>query len=90
MQFWEGAAQLGLTKWRFGWESPNRENGFINSGFSERSLGHASSTGCSLWLEPELGAHVILLTNALFPAKNNRKIDAFREEFHRAILRVLR
>lgn len=89
-QFWEGSATTVSDHWRFGWETPHKENGFNGCGFSPRSVGHACSTGCSLWLEPELGIHILLLTNTLFPSRNNRKIYSFREEYHRNVLKLLR
>lgn len=71
--------------WRFGWESPNKDNGMTDSA---TAVGCSGFTGCSLWLEPQEGLSIALLSNRVHPTRNNKKIRTFRPELHAAILKA--
>ena len=86
---WAGVEGLEGS-WKYGWDSPSAENGMDHSGLSERAVGCCGFTGCSLWVEPERGLDVILLTNRIHPTRANRKIFSFRSELHQAVLQVVR
>jgi CubicO group peptidase (beta-lactamase class C family) len=73
-------------KWRFGWEGPNEDNRMIEGGMSPFAVGHSGFTGCSLWLEPELGLDIILMTNRIHPSRNNKKILDYRPKIHEAVI----
>lgn len=73
-----------------GWDRPSKENGMIESGLSPQAVGQNGFTGCSLWLEPQEGLEIILLSNRVHPTRNNKKIFSFRPEIHHAILDALR
>ena len=55
-----------------GWDTPS---GRSSSGhfFSPRSFGHTGYTGTSMWMDPERGLFVILLTNRVNPTAENQK-----------------
>jgi len=57
-----------------GWDTPSKGS---SSGkyFSPRSFGHTGFTGTSIWIDPERGLYVILLTNRVDPTRaNNRHV----------------
>lgn len=55
-----------------GWDTPS---GNSSSGryFSPRSFGHTGFTGTSIWIDPERGLFVILLTNRVNPKRDNSR-----------------
>ncbi len=89
-QFCQGPVLGSQASWRFGWDSPSRDNGISEIGFSERSFGHNGLTGCSIWIDPEKAIDVILMTNRINPTRTNRKIQTFRAELHKTILPAVR
>ena len=56
---------------------------------SPRSFGHTGYTGTSLWIDPERGAYVVLLTNRVHPARGNDAIAAVRPALHDAVIEDL-
>ncbi|CAN5875835.1 N/A [soil metagenome] len=60
-----------------GWDTPS---GRSSAGrfFSPRSFGHTGYTGTSIWMDPERGLFVILLTNRVNPTSDNLKIAPLR------------
>lgn len=89
--FW--SAPAGADKheggFRFGWDTPSKDNGLLGSGLSADAVGHSSFTGCSMWLEPAHEISIILLSNRVHPSRSNKKIFGFRGELHRVILEAL-
>jgi len=55
-----------------GWDTPA---GSSSAGryFSPRSFGHTGFTGTSIWIDPERGLFVILLTNRVNPVRDNTR-----------------
>lgn len=47
--------------------------------FSRSSFGHSGWTGVSLWIDPEMDAYLVLLTNAIHP-DGHKDLKAFRYE----------
>lgn len=41
--------------------------------FGPRSFGHTGFTGTSLWIDPDTGLFVILLSNRVYPTRNNTR-----------------
>lgn len=57
-----------------GWDTPSGESS-AGHYFSPRSFGHTGYTGTSLWMDPERGVFIILLTTRVNPtAENNRHV----------------
>ena len=77
------------STFRAGWETPTRENGMADIGLSQHAVGMNGFTGCSLWIEPEKGINITLFTNRIHPSRHNKKINAFRGEFHAAVIKAL-
>lgn len=60
-----------------GWDTPS---GGSSAGryFSPRSFGHTGFTGTSIWVDPERGLFVVLLTNRVNPTRANMRHEALR------------
>lgn len=89
-QFWRRPFEESHDSWRFGWDSPGRDNGMADSKLSPDAIGICGFTGCSFWLEPQRGIEILLLSNRVHPSRSNKKILAFRPEIHDAVLDALK
>ena len=56
-----------------GWDTKSA-SGYSSAGshFGPNSFGHTGFTGTSLWVDPDTGLYVILLTNRVYPTRDNR------------------
>ena len=84
-----------------GWDTPTNGTaarssspgtpGYSSAGtlFSARSFGHTGFTGTSLWIDPERGLFVILLTNRVHPSRQNDAIRQVRADVADAVVRAL-
>lgn len=68
-----------------GWDTPSGPKPAFGSSFSSKSVGHLGYTGTSLWIDPERGIAVTLLSNRVHPRRDNEKIKEFRYRFHQAL-----
>jgi CubicO group peptidase (beta-lactamase class C family) len=68
---WTAPQTRGSSR-ALGWDTPSKGS---SSGdyFSPRSFGHTGFTGTSIWIDPERGVYVILLTNRVDPTRNNNR-----------------
>jgi CubicO group peptidase (beta-lactamase class C family) len=66
-----------LSRRALGWETPTGTNS-AGTRLSRSSFGHTGFTGTSLWMDPERGVYVILLTNRVNPTRMNTKIGRVR------------
>jgi CubicO group peptidase (beta-lactamase class C family) len=73
---WTSPQTLGSSR-AIGWDTPS---GRSSAGryFGPRSFGHTGYTGTSIWVDPERGLFVILLTNRVDPTSENEKHVALR------------
>jgi CubicO group peptidase (beta-lactamase class C family) len=57
-----------------GWDTRS-PSGYTVAGrfFGPRSFGHPGDTGTSLWIDPDAGAFVVLLSNRTEPPKRDRR-----------------
>jgi CubicO group peptidase (beta-lactamase class C family) len=71
-----------------GWDTPAPRS---SSGdyFSASSYGHTGFTGTSIWIDPERGLFVILLTNRVNPTSENQKHVALRRAVADAVQRAI-
>jgi CubicO group peptidase (beta-lactamase class C family) len=56
---------------------------------SSRAFGHPGFTGTSLWIDPQLGVYIVLLTNRVHPSDPNDAIRSVRPAFHDAVMEGL-
>lgn len=67
-----------------GWDTPS-ENSSAGHYFSFRSFGHTGFTGTSIWIDPERGVFVVLLTNRVNPTRANLRHEALRRDIADAV-----
>lgn len=72
-----------------GWDVPTPPS---SSGqyFGPRSIGHLGYAGTSLWIDPDQGLAIVLLTNRTWPDRSSDAIRQVRPAFHDAIVEALR
>jgi CubicO group peptidase (beta-lactamase class C family) len=56
---------------------------------SPTAIGHTGFTGTSLWIDPDRGLYVVLLTNRVHPVRTNEALPALRPLLHDAIVSCL-
>lgn len=59
------------------------------SRMSPRAFGHTGFTGTSLWIDPDRGVYVVLLTNRVHPSRANDAIKQVRPAVHDAVMDAL-
>ena len=76
-----------------GWDTPSRTSsgGPSSAGdhFSASSFGHTGFTGTSIWVDPERELFAVLLTNRVYPTRENDGIFRLRPAFHDAVIAAL-
>jgi CubicO group peptidase (beta-lactamase class C family) len=65
------APQVAGSSRALGWDTP-APGSSAGRFFGPRSFGHTGYTGTSLWIDPERGLFVVLLTNRVNPTAENR------------------
>jgi uncharacterized protein YbbC (DUF1343 family) len=70
-------ARQGRSSRALGWDTPSPGSS-AGRYFSPRSFGHTGFTGTSLWLDPERGVLVVLLTNRVHPTRANLRHEPLR------------
>ena len=80
---WTAAADAGSSR-ALGWDTPALHSS-AGRFFSPRSYGHTGFTGTSIWTDPERGVWVILLTNRVYPTRNNAKLGPLRRVISDAV-----
>lgn len=80
--FWRPSGVPG-SAFRLGWDGPSAK-GYRSAGhhFGPHAVGHLGFTGCSIWLEPEQGYWIVLLSNRVHPRTDNQQIRQFRPLLH--------
>jgi CubicO group peptidase (beta-lactamase class C family) len=98
--FTERAGVPGSSR-AIGWDTATDETGRRSStpgqpGYSSagsllspRSFGHTGFTGTSMWMDPDRGLYVILLTNRVHPTRENNQIREVRAQVADAVVRAL-
>ena len=62
---WTSPQDVGSSR-ALGWDTPSAVSS-AGRFFSPRSFGHTGFTGTSIWIDPERGLFVVLLTNRVNP-----------------------
>ncbi len=84
---WSEQARGGDGHFLGGWDTPSGELSSAGRGFSAgRTVGHLGFTGTSLWIERRSGTVAVLLTNRVYPSRENPRIKALRVAFHEAVI----
>lgn len=68
-----------------GWDTKSPEGSSAGKYFDITSYGHTGYTGTSVWTDPTKNLFVILLTNRVYPTRNNNKLSKYRPLIHDAV-----
>ncbi|MCA0376484.1 MAG: beta-lactamase family protein [Gemmatimonadetes bacterium] len=74
-----------VSKRALGWETPTGRNS-AGTRLSPVAFGHTGFTGTSLWMDPQRGVFVLLLTNRVNPTRNNTKVGGVRTALADAVV----
>jgi len=72
-----------------GWDTKSPEGSSSGKYFDLSSYGHTGYTGTSVWTDPTKNLFVILLTNRVYPTRNNNKLSIVRPLIHDAIYQAV-
>ncbi|HEX2984078.1 MAG TPA: serine hydrolase [Ignavibacteriales bacterium] len=72
-----------------GWDTKSAEKSSAGHYFSMNSFGHTGFTGTSVWVDKDNGLFVILLTNRVYPTRNNSKLNSIRPKIHDAVFKAV-
>lgn len=72
-----------------GWDTPS-EGSSAGTKLSAHAFGHTGFTGTSIWLDPDRGLFIILLTNRVHPTRANTRIFAVRRRVAEMVVEALR
>lgn len=84
-QFTQPARIDPRSRRAFGWDKPSPIS-MTGIHFTDASYGHSGFTGTTIWIDPSQDVFVILLTNRVYPTRENRKIGRFRPAFHDIVM----
>jgi CubicO group peptidase (beta-lactamase class C family) len=71
--------QPGTGTRALGWDTPGRPGtSMFGNRASDRSFGHTGYTGTSIWIDPDLGTWVVLLTNRTYDTEGNNRMQPLR------------
>ncbi|HEX8692072.1 MAG TPA: serine hydrolase [Longimicrobium sp.] len=82
------AKQEGAGTRALGWDTPARASS-AGGWVSARSYGHTGYTGTSLWIDPERGLFVVLLTNRTYATGTSGQIYDLRRAVANAAARAI-
>jgi beta-N-acetylhexosaminidase len=88
LQSFTARQTIGNSARTLGWDVPF-DPAATGHYFSPQSFGHYGYTGTSLWLDPERGLFILLLTNRVNPTVENIKIRQVRPALHDAVFEAL-
>jgi CubicO group peptidase (beta-lactamase class C family) len=74
----------GGSRFALGWEMARPTNS-SGGAFTPTAFGHTGFTGTSMWLDPERGLYVVLLTNRLNPNSREQRHLKLRRDVHAAL-----
>ncbi len=79
------------TTWRLGWDTPSTGASSAGVTVSPSAYGHLGYTGTSVWIDPDLRAAAVLLTNRVHPSREpHQPIKQLRPAIHDAVWSWLR
>jgi beta-N-acetylhexosaminidase len=73
----------------YGWDIKGGNKPSCGNKFSDNSFGHTGFTGTSIWVDKEKQLFVILLSNRVYPSRNNNKHIRFRPLIHTKVVEAL-
>jgi CubicO group peptidase (beta-lactamase class C family) len=68
-----------LSSRALGWDTPSAGSS-AGTQLSSRAFGHTGFTGTSIWIDPAQDLFIILLTNRVYPTRQNEQILKVRPQ----------
>lgn len=72
-----------------GWDTPEADDPVFGSYFSSQAFCHTGFTGTSIAIDPKYDIVIILLTNRVYPTRENHRLRQFRPAFHNTVMEML-
>lgn len=86
-QLWAPSPVPGSSR-TLGWDRPTPGKSSTGQFWPAHSVGHLGFTGTSVWIEPQRGLVVALITNRVCPTRDNVRIRTLRPRLHDAVWRA--
>jgi CubicO group peptidase (beta-lactamase class C family) len=88
--YWSSSHFDDADTWVLGFDTPTPGKSSAGTRIGPHAVGHLGFTGTSVWIDPELGRIVVLLTNRVgAPPEAEQAIKRFRPRLHDAIFDAL-
>lgn len=68
--------------WGYGFMLPSEKGSSAGEKFSKTSFGHTGFTGTSFWFDPKRDLFVALVSNRVYPSRNNKGFVRLRPKLH--------
>jgi CubicO group peptidase (beta-lactamase class C family) len=75
--------------WALGFTMPSKTGSTSGKYFSPLSVGHTGFTGTSLWFDPKRDLLVVILTNRVYPTRENQNFRVLRPKLHDLIFELI-
>jgi serine-type D-Ala-D-Ala carboxypeptidase len=85
-EFWEKPPVAPASSWLLGFDTPSPPDSSAGTFFSPHSVGHLGFTGTSFWFDLSRETLVILLTNRVYPTRENERLKSFRPQVHNLVM----
>lgn len=85
-EFWTKQSAVPNGTWMLGFDSPSPQSSSAGKYFSPRSVGHLGFTGTSFWFDLDEEILIILLTNRVYPTRENERLRSFRPLLHNLVM----
>jgi CubicO group peptidase (beta-lactamase class C family) len=72
-----------------GWDTRSEQESMAGDYMSMRAFGHSGFTGTTIWIDPDNQVFVVLLTNRVYPTRENRKISRLRPIVHNLVMKAI-
>jgi len=80
---------VGESTRALGWDTRSEQYSMAGDYMSMRAFGHSGFTGTTIWIDPENQVFVVLLSNRVYPTRENRKISMVRPVVHNYVMKAL-
>lgn len=75
--------------WALGFMLPTRGQASCGRHFHATSVGHTGFTGTSLWFDPKADILITILSNRVYPTRENKKFISLRPQLHDIVRELL-
>jgi len=72
-----------------GWDTRSEQHSMAGEFMSMQAFGHSGFTGTTVWIDPENQVFVVLLSNRVYPTRENRKISQLRPIVHNHVMKAI-